>query len=179
MAQRISGYVRQANDSYETPTWVTDALVPHICSLALHVWEPAAGSGQMTDALRNAGFRAIATDIGTGVDFLKCSALPSDAIQAIVTNPPYTYAQAFSCCVRATTGHTAAPPRAAINSRRRIHPSQGRATVALRFARQQSRTLDVRFGSLADIAAALPNVRFTPESGRRTLMKRLTIFASE
>ena len=26
---------------------------------------------------------------------------------------------------------------------------------------------DVRFGSLADIAAALPNVRFTPESGHR------------
>jgi hypothetical protein len=27
-------------------------------------------------------------------------------------------------------------------------------------------TLDVRHGSLADIAAALPDVRFTPESGR-------------
>jgi ABC-type lipoprotein export system ATPase subunit len=26
---------------------------------------------------------------------------------------------------------------------------------------------NVRFGSLADIAAALPNVRFTPESGHR------------
>jgi hypothetical protein len=28
-------------------------------------------------------------------------------------------------------------------------------------------TADVRFGSLAGIAAALPNVRFTPDSGRR------------
>src|SRR5262249_24507763 len=29
-------------------------------------------------------------------------------------------------------------------------------------------TLDVRYGSLADVAAALPNVRFTPESGPRS-----------
>jgi hypothetical protein len=95
MAQRISGYVRQANDSYETPAWVTDALVPHISKLALHVWEPAAGSGQMVDALSNAGFRVTGTDITTGVDFLECNAMPSDAIQAICTNPPYTHAQTF------------------------------------------------------------------------------------
>jgi hypothetical protein len=95
MAQRISGYVRQANDSYETPAWVTDAIVPHISKLALHVWEPAAGSGQMADALRNAGFRVTATDIATGVDFLECNALPSDLIQLVCTNPPYSYAQEF------------------------------------------------------------------------------------
>jgi hypothetical protein len=95
MAQRSSGYVRQANDDYPTPAWVTDALVPHIRSLALHVWEPAAGSGQMADALRCAGFQVTATDIATGVDFLECDVLPSDAIQAIVTNPPYSDAQAF------------------------------------------------------------------------------------
>jgi hypothetical protein len=95
MAQRISGYVRQANDAYETPSWVTDALVSHIRALALHIWEPATGSGQVTDALCNAGFRVTATDISTGADFLECNALPSDAIQAIVTNPPYSYAQVF------------------------------------------------------------------------------------
>jgi hypothetical protein len=95
MAQRISGYVRQLNDSYETPPWVTDAIVRHLRSLALHVWEPAAGSGQMVDALGCAGFQVTATDIATGVDFLDCDALPSDAIQAIVTNPPYTYAEPF------------------------------------------------------------------------------------
>jgi hypothetical protein len=95
MSQRISGYVRQANDSYQTPSWVTDALVPHVRSLALHIWEPAAGSGKMVDALSNAGFRVVATDITTGVDFLKCDALPSDAIQAVVTNPPFSDAQEF------------------------------------------------------------------------------------
>jgi hypothetical protein len=95
MAQRVSGYVRQANDAYDTPAWVTDAVVPHLRSLALHVWEPAAGTGKMVDALRCAGFRVTSTDIATGVDFLECSALPSDLIQAICTNPPYTYAHAF------------------------------------------------------------------------------------
>jgi hypothetical protein len=80
MAQRISGYVRQANDDYPTPAWVTAALVPHIRSLALHVWECAAGSGLMADALRIAGFRVTATDIAAGVDFLECRALPDDAI---------------------------------------------------------------------------------------------------
>jgi hypothetical protein len=95
MAQRVPGYVRKANDQYETPPWVTDAVVPYIGALALHVWEPAAGSGKMVEALRNAGFRVTATDIGTGVDFLESRALPSDAIQAIITNPPYCDAQAF------------------------------------------------------------------------------------
>jgi len=95
MVQPASGYVRQSNDSYETPSWVTDAIVPHIRSLAKYVWEPAAGSGQMADALRNAGFRVTATDIATGVNFRDSRALPSDAIQAIVTNPPYSDAQAF------------------------------------------------------------------------------------
>ena len=35
------------------------------------------------------------------------------------------------------------------------------------FAQQQSETAHVRFGSLADIKARLPNVRFTPKSGHR------------
>jgi hypothetical protein len=94
MSQRISGYVRIANDRYETPAWVTDALSPHLCKLALHVWEPAAGSGKMVEALRSQGYRVHASDIATGTDFLKAS-LPSDQIQAIVTNPPYGIGQAF------------------------------------------------------------------------------------
>ena len=95
MAQRPSGYVRKANNDYPTPTWVTDAVVPHIRSLAKHMWECAVGSGQMVDPLRNAGFHVVATDIVSGVDFLKCNALPSDGIQLILTNPPYSHAQSF------------------------------------------------------------------------------------
>jgi hypothetical protein len=40
------------------------------------------------------------------------------------------------CCARASSGHAAAPSPA-MNSRRRIHPSQGSATVALRPLRRQ------------------------------------------
>jgi hypothetical protein len=95
MAQRVSGYVRQANDSYQTPSWVTDALSPHLQRLALHIWEPACGDGAMADALTALGYRVHASDIITGDDFLKAKSLPSDAIQGIVTNPPYSIGQAF------------------------------------------------------------------------------------
>jgi hypothetical protein len=71
MAQRVSGYIRKVNDQYETPEWVSNAVIPYIRALALHVWECAAGSGLMVDALRNAGFRVTSTDIATGVDFLE------------------------------------------------------------------------------------------------------------
>lgn len=94
VTQRISGYVRQGNDLYETPAWVVEALSPHLRALALHVWEPAAGSGKMVEALRSLGYRVHASDLATGDDFLKAS-LPSNAIQAIVTNPPYGIGQAF------------------------------------------------------------------------------------
>ena len=30
MSQRHSGYVRKERDLYETPEWVTEALIPHL-----------------------------------------------------------------------------------------------------------------------------------------------------
>jgi hypothetical protein len=37
---------------------------------------------------------------------------------------PFTVGSFAGFCARATTGHAAALPRAAMNSRRRIHPSR-------------------------------------------------------
>jgi len=54
MSQRESGYERRALDKYDTPAWVTAALMPHLGEW-LHVWEPAAGSGQMVRGLCDAG----------------------------------------------------------------------------------------------------------------------------
>jgi hypothetical protein len=88
MSQRSSGYAREPLDRYETPAWVTDALVPHINKLVHRIWEPASGSGAMADALREAGFHVHATDIESGTDFLAAAKLP-ELIQAVVTNPPY------------------------------------------------------------------------------------------
>ena len=43
MSQRESGYERIERDCYETPEWVTRALLPHLGNIK-SVWEPAAGS---------------------------------------------------------------------------------------------------------------------------------------
>ena len=92
MSQRDSGYERRQLDLYETPVWVTRALVPHLPAIVGAVWEPAAGSGQMVAALQGAGFVVDGTDIASGRDFLDCASVECGAI---ITNPPYTAAQQF------------------------------------------------------------------------------------
>jgi hypothetical protein len=94
MSQRESGYERRALDQYETPSWVTLALVPHLPEINGSVWEPACGGGKMVAALRQAGFDVIGSDITDGVDFLH-HALPETGISAIITNPPYALAREF------------------------------------------------------------------------------------
>jgi hypothetical protein len=96
MSQRESGYERKERDLYETPEWVTLALVPHIHNRILpdqSVLEPAAGSGKMVAALASRGFLVEANDISDGQDFLK--AYPRTSHDAIITNPPYVDAQPF------------------------------------------------------------------------------------
>jgi hypothetical protein len=85
MSQRNSGYVRQPDDVYETPHWVTRAVVPYLRECCLHCWDPANGpASKIADALRDAGFRVVATNN----DFLTKRAAPA-GVDAIVTNPPY------------------------------------------------------------------------------------------
>jgi hypothetical protein len=91
MSQRDSGYGRVEHDRYETPEWVTQALLPHLGNIQ-SVWEPAAGSGKMVRALEAAGLQVISTDISDGQDFLLSGERDVDAI---VTNPPYSSAPAF------------------------------------------------------------------------------------
>jgi hypothetical protein len=54
-----------------------------------------------------------------------------------------------------------APPHMA--PKRGVPPQSGCHTVDMTDIGQETRRVEVRFGSLVDIAAALPNVRFTPE----------------
>jgi hypothetical protein len=91
MSQRDSGYERKERDCYETPEWVTLALVPHLPQGIQDVWEPACGSGKMSNVLRE-HYEVLATDISQGVDFLTCDAFP---IAAVITNPPYEKASQF------------------------------------------------------------------------------------
>lgn len=90
MSQRDSGYERKERDLYETPEWVTRALLPHIPKF-LRVWEPACGSGKMVGALE--GHAVAGTDIEGGKDFLVEQTAHNT--QAIITNPPYVLAQEF------------------------------------------------------------------------------------
>jgi hypothetical protein len=52
---------------------------------ALHIWEPAAGAGQLAQALKDYGFDVIATTD----DFLDYREPPDARTDAIVTNPPF------------------------------------------------------------------------------------------
>jgi hypothetical protein len=94
MSQRPSGYQRKEFDRYQTPALVTNVLVPHISNIAWrHIWEPAAGEGQMVRELAKHCPNVHSSDIETGIDFLRQgNALATDAI---ITNPPYALARQF------------------------------------------------------------------------------------
>lgn len=94
MSQRDSGYERKERDLYETPAWVTDAVIPHLRRPLGCVWECASGSGKMVRPLQAAGFHVVSSDISEGDDFLRQIA-PMGGADAIVTNPPYELATEF------------------------------------------------------------------------------------
>jgi len=94
MSQRDSGYARVAFDQYETPEWVTEALLSHVPQRITTIWEPAAGSGKMSRALQRGGHAVRATDIQDGIDFFTIGR-DGFSDSAIITNPPYKCAQAF------------------------------------------------------------------------------------
>lgn len=96
MSQRKSGYERKEHDLYETPEWVTEALLPHIPK-TMKIWEPACGNGKMSAVLAK-DHHVVATDIfdygNVTIDFLQTSA-PVVNPDAIITNPPYELATEF------------------------------------------------------------------------------------
>lgn len=98
MSQRDSGYERKERDLYETPEWVTEALLPHLPDRPMEIWEPACGSGKMSRVLARS-HRVIATDIfdqeGIALDFLKAPEPICGPLDAIITNPPYELATEF------------------------------------------------------------------------------------
>lgn len=93
MSQRNSGKKRVKHDQYETPAWVTDCVIGHLClRRGTKVTEPAAGSGKMVRALKRHGFIVESSDIQRGNrDFFK----RTSPAKAIVTNPPYVLATEF------------------------------------------------------------------------------------
>lgn len=93
MSQRHSGYERIPGDQYQTPSWVTMALEPHMPGVFTAL-EPAEGQGRMVAALRTwDGMRLVSHgDISNGYDFLAQTECKDDAV---ITNPPYLLAERF------------------------------------------------------------------------------------
>lgn len=96
MAQRKSGFARQPAEFYPSPSWVTDALGEVVSLRDLTVWEPAAGAGDMADALRANGATVWESDSALGerrsgllpgIDFLEAQFPPR--VDAIISNPPF------------------------------------------------------------------------------------------
>jgi hypothetical protein len=87
-------------DLYETPESAVVALL-RIETLPLRIWEPAAGRGAIVNVLRAHGRHVIASDVadyGFPLDFASdflTTTLPPRGCGAIVTNPPYQFAEQF------------------------------------------------------------------------------------
>lgn len=83
-------------DDFQTEDYAADVLAPFLMP-GCHVWDPAAGKGQMARRFAHHGFRVTATDIKTGVDFLDTVPLngaPAD-YDVIATNGPFSIKDDF------------------------------------------------------------------------------------
>ena len=94
-----SNFNRRENDLYETPEWVTEALMPHLFIYPFNmkkensVWDPCCGRGKMVKVLERFFSVVIATDkVDYGIWMSKLDFLTIEEpqkIDAIITNPPY------------------------------------------------------------------------------------------
>jgi hypothetical protein len=94
---RASGYERAADDWYQEPAWIVDALLRvEVLSDGL-VWDPACGGGNIPERLKAAGCHAFGSDLAdrgygeVATDFL-CQTKP---VRHIVSNPPYGIIEPF------------------------------------------------------------------------------------
>jgi hypothetical protein len=94
----------QVRDSFWTPNYATDLLIPFL-DVSFPVWECAAGSGRMTNRFLYHGFKVFSSEISETNCFKQANFL-SDPIPstfelgnkrnfAIVTNPPYSLKEKF------------------------------------------------------------------------------------
>ena len=92
MSKRDSGYQRQTLDSYATPFWVIEALIPYLPK-ARKIWEPACGDGNVVRVLADHGYDVYATDKIDGEDFFEMKD-PAGST-GIISNPPFSDSAVF------------------------------------------------------------------------------------
>jgi hypothetical protein len=91
--------VFQFRDSFQTPAYGTELLIPFIPKRINKIWEVASGKLRMSKVFENNGYEVYSTDLITGTNFLEVKELPYDKDEldniAIVTNPPYSLKKKF------------------------------------------------------------------------------------
>jgi hypothetical protein len=108
MSATRRGAKRRPNDFYETPVWLTEAMLPHLVRYQpRRILEPAVGDGAIARVLKRAfpDARLVVGDVGTGQDFLSHD--HGGPFDLIMTNPPYSQALEFvtrALTFRAETG---------------------------------------------------------------------------
>jgi hypothetical protein len=75
----------ESRDHCQTPAYALQPLLPYL-PRGWVWWESAAGEGLLVDALRECGFKVMASDILTGYDFFDYQPAYFDGQ---ITNPPY------------------------------------------------------------------------------------------
>ena len=78
-------------DDFQTPVEALDILLPYLTGFS-HIWECAAGKGNLAGSLKREGYEVTSTD--KDWDFLSAKGNPADA-DVIVTNPPYSIKNEF------------------------------------------------------------------------------------
>jgi hypothetical protein len=82
-----------SRDDFQSPKQAIDCLLPYLNKDWI-IWEPAAGKGNIVNALSEKRFLVFGSDILSGSDFLyKDLTLPK--FDCIITNPPYTLKEEF------------------------------------------------------------------------------------
>jgi hypothetical protein len=106
--------VPQGRDTFETPNYAVDLLIPFIPKKVKSVWECACGGGKIVRRLREHGYRVLGSDIrfikevaDVELNFLEDlpakwilgpwdGSIPAyEAAGCIITNPPYSIKEMF------------------------------------------------------------------------------------
>lgn len=102
-AKYESKFARVAGDRYFTEPWITEMLLDNLrLPQGSHIWEPAAGRGDMAKVMKQKGYKVFCTDVDVtelhkdfihphcSHNFLEHTLLQAgNPFIAIITNPPY------------------------------------------------------------------------------------------
>jgi hypothetical protein len=83
-------------DSFQTPAYATELLIPFIPKEIKNVWEPACGDYKISKVLESKGYQVLSTDIKYGNNFLLDDfIIPYPESTCIITNPPFSLKKLF------------------------------------------------------------------------------------